>query len=215
MTEAKGKLIGKAKVVWVSTRRGISVADGIASNLVGRYLLHDVLSNEGAPLHEFSEANLVVFEVPPITKPQFEHKFLDVVQQIRALGPDVLVVVQPSLRRKSNKTLWISKWNYLQHAPFKFRQTCSCKTGNGAAGCHLVCYVGCSKAIFTTPCDEVPTLCATSKAAADSLSGTILYLIASMHLAVKAATAPTLCRPIDTIWSRGSSDTRLSSHTGD
>ena len=109
---------------------------------------------------------------------------LEIVQRIRSkgAGPEVLVVTQPSLRRKTNKALWISKWNLMSHIPFKFHQTCSCKTGNSVEGCHLTCYVGCSKAVDSGPCSEVPTLSTTSQAAVDSLSGTILHLIASMQL---------------------------------
>ena len=128
-----------------------------------------------------------------------------------------LVVIQPSLRRKANKSLWISKWNMLSHAPFKFSQTCSCQTGNRMPGCHLTCYVGCSGKVTSGPCSEVPTLCATSHAAIESFGGTIQHLIASSELASKGAqanpmeeverlnpeeaanarllvTAPTLCR---------------------
>ena len=57
----------------MSTRRGSPVADVIAGNLAGRYILHDVLSNGTAPLHELSEVDLVIFEAPSVARPQFEH----------------------------------------------------------------------------------------------------------------------------------------------
>ena len=149
--------------------------DILAGNITNRYILNDVLSQGAALFHEFAEADLVAFEVPPVTRPQFGHDMLDVVQRIRNSGPDVMVVVQPSLRRKT-KDLWISKWNMLSHTPFKFHQTCSCKTGNRVLGCHLTCFVGCSRAVMSEPCSEVPTLCTTSQAAIESFGGTILPL---------------------------------------
>ena len=180
------------KVVWVSTRRGGQVADAIAGNVVERYVLQDVLTNGTALFHEFSEADLVVFEVPPVTRPQFEHKMLDVVQKVLNSGPGVMVVVQPSLRRKTNKSLWISKWNMLSHAPFKFSQTCSCRTGNRIPGCHLTCYVGCSGKVTPGPCSEAPTLCTTSQAAVESFGASVQHLIglaASSELASRGSRA--------------------------
>ena len=167
MPDARATSSSKMQIVWVCTRRGDPVADAVAGNLVGRYNLHDVLVKGAAPFQEFSKADLVVFEVPSSTRPHFERKMLEIVQKVRALGLEVMVVVQPSLRRKSNKSVWVSKWNFMSLAPFKLHQTCSCKTGD-ASGCHLTCFVGSSKAIFAEPCGEIPTLCATSQAAVDS-----------------------------------------------
>ena len=191
-SEANNTIPSKTKVVWVSTRRGSSVADIIVGNILNRYVLQDVLTKGAALFHEFSEADLVVFEVPPVTRPQFEHKMLDVVQKVLNSGPDVMVVVQPSLRRKTNKSLWISKWNMLSQAPFKFSQTCSCRTGNRIPGCHLTCYVGCSGKVTPGPCSEVPTLCTTSHAAIESFGGTVQHLIglaASSELASRGSRA--------------------------
>ena len=87
-----------------------------------------------APLDELSTAHAVVLEAPPIVTARFEHDMLSLVSKIVAQGPEVAIIVQPSLRRKSNKTLWVHRWKRLVHAPFKFRQTCSCKTGNAVPG---------------------------------------------------------------------------------
>eukprot|EP00974_Lingulodinium_polyedra_P001683 159272-Lingulodinium_polyedra.AAC.1 len=62
---------------------------------------------------------------------------LELVQRVRAVGPEVAVIVQLSRRRKTKTPLWVARWNELPHAPFKFLRTCSCKTGNTAPGCHL------------------------------------------------------------------------------
>eukprot|EP00974_Lingulodinium_polyedra_P098058 9505494-Lingulodinium_polyedra.AAC.1 len=72
------------------------------------------------------------------------------------MGPDIAVVVQLCMRRRSNKTLGVTKWNYMQHVPFKFHQLFSCKTGNAVPGCHLACFVGASRAITLDPCAEIP-----------------------------------------------------------
>ena len=52
----------------------------MAGNVLERYVLQDVMTKGAALFHEFSEAHLVVFEAPPVTRPQFEHNMLDVVQ---------------------------------------------------------------------------------------------------------------------------------------
>ena len=119
------------------------------------------MANMTAPLDELSTAHLVVLEAPPNVAARFEHDMLSLVSRIMAQGPEVAVMVQPSLCRKSNKTLWVQRWNRLTHAPFKFRQTCSCKASNNVPGCHLTCLIGATTAIDMSPCAEVPTLSAT------------------------------------------------------
>ena len=177
MAEAPvSKGLGQQKLVWISTRRGEPVADTIASNVVGRYLLASIISEQIAPFREFMSVDTVVMEVPPVAKPKFEHQMLNIVQRIRAAGPTVLLIVQPSLRRKSNKTLWVHKWSSMAEAPFRFGQTCSCKTGNKLPGCHLTCLIGCSQEMQLTACTEVPTIAATSAAAVSSLGATVKYV---------------------------------------
>ena len=45
------------------------MVDGLAGNIVNRYVLHDVITSGAALFQEFSEADLVAFEVPPVTRP--------------------------------------------------------------------------------------------------------------------------------------------------
>ena len=96
----------------------------LAGHVTGKFVLYDTMASVTAPLHELSSAHAVVLEVPPVVAAGFEREFLNLVNKITALHLPILVVVQPSLRRKSNKTLWVSKWNFLPHVPFKFYQTC-------------------------------------------------------------------------------------------
>ena len=95
------------RVAWISTRRGTPAADAIAGNVLDRYVLHDVIGQVTAPFHEFSTAHVALLEVPPTVAPLYEHKLLDVISRLRAAGPDVAVIVQPSLRRRSDKSLWV------------------------------------------------------------------------------------------------------------
>ena len=104
---------------------------------MAKYVLHDMLASTLAPMHELSMAHLVVVEVPPVVTSRFEHDLLNYVYKLLALNVLVLAVVQPSLRRKTNTTLWVHKWNRMAHVPFKFYQTCLCKTGDCVQGCHL------------------------------------------------------------------------------
>ena len=134
-----------------------------------------------------------------------KHHQLDVVQRIRSTGPEVLIIVQPSLRRKSNKTLWVHKWNRLDKAPFRFHQTCSCKHGTEVQGCHLTCLIGSSFEMHLEPCGEVPTLSATSQAACVSLGSTLHHLLLSLPIGQRGpelvsvslpALAQTVCHPV-------------------
>ena len=172
-TEAFPAIPDDIRIAWISTRRGASAADGILANVLGRYLLHDVVSQLTAPFHELSHAHVAVLEVPPSVAPLYEHKLLDTITRIRAAGPEVAVIVQPSMRWRTDKSFWIHKWNQLRNALFKFFRTCSCQTGNSVKGCHFALYVGASWQLLLGPCVELPTLSSTSAASLLSLSGTL------------------------------------------
>ena len=159
--------------VWVSTRRALPAADALAANVLERYVLHDVMGRLTALYQEFSQAHVAVLEVPPSVSPSYEHKLLDVISRIKAAGPEVAVIVQPSMRRRSDKSLWVHKWNQLRHAPFRFRRTCSCQTGNAVPGCHFALYIGATCQLDCGPCAELPTLSATSSATMQALGGTL------------------------------------------
>ena len=194
-----------ARIALVSTRRAQAAADAIAGSVFAKYILHDMLTTVTAPMHELSSAHLVVLEIPPVVTAKFEHDLLNFVQKIIDLRLAVLAVVQPSLRRRSNKTLWVHKWNQLPQVPFKFGQTCSCKTGNHVPGCHLTYYVGCTARLNVQPCGDVPTFSTSPQASIACLGGTLNYLSALLlsrsetgsglvPLPVTAET-PTLCDP--------------------
>ena len=95
------------RLSWVSTRKAGPAADGLAANIVGCYLLHELLASVKLPLDELSSAHLVAIEVPPVDLKGFEHNILHLVAKIRAIGPHVAVIVQPSLRRQTQQALWI------------------------------------------------------------------------------------------------------------
>ena len=91
------KLPAWGKVIWVSPRKTRCTADAVAANIVDTYLLHELLVNVKLPLDELSSAHLVAIEVPPAPLAGFEHDLLQLVAKLRALGPNVLLIVQPSL----------------------------------------------------------------------------------------------------------------------
>ncbi len=169
---------------WISPRKSASAADIIAGNLLNNFVLHDIVASVKAPLHELSKAHLVMLEVPPVAAHRFEHDLLAVVQKVRLLGPEVAIIVQPSLRKRTNKTIWVHKWNFLPQAPFKFSQTCSCQMGDGAPGCHFTCYVGNTQHNKFGACQAVPTPTASPDAVQLGLSGTIHTLCAVLLAAV-------------------------------
>ena len=110
---------------------------------MAKCVLHDMLASRMAPIHELSTTHLVASEVPPVATAKFEHDLLNFIQKLPALHVPVLVVVQPSLRRKTNKAFCVHKWNHMAQIPFKFYQTCSRRTylamilpaRESAAGC--------------------------------------------------------------------------------
>ena len=136
-----------------------------------------MLKSQSAPMQELSEAKAVFIEAPAITKARYEQDMLELVSKVQKLHKDVVLLVQPSLRRKSNRTLWVHKWNNHRQVPFKFKQTCSCKLGNTVKGCHFTCMIGSTRELRLDGCNEVPTFCGTSQSALKSLSGTVSGLL--------------------------------------
>ena len=95
-----------ANAILVTTRRGELCCAHFAKHVRQQHNLEQVLSSNHSILQEFSNAKVVIFEVPPVTRPRFEFKMLQTVEKLRALGLDnILIRVQPSLRKKSNKAL--------------------------------------------------------------------------------------------------------------
>ena len=173
-----------ANAILVTTRRGELCCAHFAKHVRQQYNLEQVLSSNHSILQEFSNAKVVIFEVPPVTRPRFEFRMLQTVEKLRALGLDILICVQPSLRKKSNKALWVSKWNSMPESPFKFGQTCSCQTGGTEQNCHLTCYVGSTRDTKLLPCSAVPTLCVVPQVASNAFGRTVSHILAPwvLHL---------------------------------
>ena len=111
-------------VAWVSTRKARHIARSLAPEVDACYFLHELLGSVKLPLDELSQTHLVVVEVPPSTLRDFEHHLAMLVAKIRAAGPHVALITQPSLRKQTQKMTWISKWNRQKNRPFDIKQTC-------------------------------------------------------------------------------------------
>ena len=62
---------------------------------MGQYLLEEVLSSTDAPLQEMGSADLVIMELPPISKLGFEQRVFETVSKLQAVSREILLVVQP------------------------------------------------------------------------------------------------------------------------
>ena len=85
------------------------MADAFADRLVRTYLLHSLLVATKLPLDELSMAHLVAMEVPSKATIGFERLLLRLVQQTRAAGPQVAVIVAPQLRRQAQTMTWVNR----------------------------------------------------------------------------------------------------------
>ncbi len=164
------------RLIWISTRKAAPAADALAANIAGCYLLHELLASVKLPLDELSSAHLVAIEIPPVALKGFEHDLLHLVAKIRAIGPQVAIIVQPSLRRQTQQALWTHRWNKLDNRPFQITQTCSCQLGNRCQGCHFPVLLGTTYPVELASCSRVPTPGAQSLTLQRSLSGDLLAL---------------------------------------
>ena len=92
--------------------------------------------------NEFKGYPVTVIETPARCKQGFQQALALITQRILDYCSNVALIVQPNLRQKADKSLWIRKWNQSQTVPFYIHQTCSCQMGNGVQGAHIQCYVG-------------------------------------------------------------------------
>ena len=177
------------RLIWISTRKAAPAADALAANIAGCYLLHELLASVKLPLDELSSAHLVAIEIPPVALKGFEHDLLHLVAKIRAIGPHVAIIVQPSLRRRTQQALWIHRWNKLDSRPFQIMQTCSCRLGNRCQGCHFPVLIGTTYSVELDSCSRVSTPGAQPLTLQSSLSGDLLAL-AVLLLSDDYATPP-------------------------
>ena len=155
MTDTRG--INAFKVVWIATRKHQDLAESAFGNsLLSSHLLHKMLHVKST-LPELQAASLVAIELPANVESGYEQTVLSFTARALKQCPRMLMVVQPSLRRRSNRSTWVTRWN--QHRgfkPFLFIQSCSCLAGSGAAGCHVPTYVGTTEDVKFQWCNSVP-----------------------------------------------------------
>ncbi len=85
----------------MSTRKTGPDADALAAIIAGfDRLLHEILASVKMPLDELSAAHFVAINIPPVALKGFERDLLHLIVKIRAIGPHVAIIVQPSLRNK-------------------------------------------------------------------------------------------------------------------
>ena len=167
--------------MWIATRKFLPVAEeALGQRLLDSFLLHNVLHVK-SPLPELTAASHVAIELPANVEKGFEQLALDFHERVRTQCSQTFMIVQPSLRRRSNRSTWISRWN--QHRgtiPFLFRETCSCLAGDGVPGCHITVYVGTDSDIKLEPCGAAPTTDVTVQSANKSLVGLLQYIFGSL-----------------------------------
>ena len=134
------------RVAWIATRKALNVAsEALGNRLLSSHLLHDMLHVKST-LPELNAASLVATELPANVERGYEQYVLSFAARAMKHCPRILMIVQPSLRRRSNRSIWVTRWNQSRGIkPFEFSRTCSCLVGNGVPGCHVTMYVGTSE----------------------------------------------------------------------
>ena len=135
-------LPSECKIAWISSRRAQSISDVIAANLVGPFLLHEILTSIKLPLDELTEAQHAIVEIPPVAAEGYELKLLKLASSLRQRGITVTFLIQPSLRKSTQRSLWVQRWNQLPGRTFDITQTCSCKISQTNQSCHFTYWIG-------------------------------------------------------------------------
>ena len=122
------------KIIWLSARASI----------------HEALQILKQTTDEIS-TQMVFVELPPIAHLAYECKVFDTVKMLLYHGKHIILLVQPSLRKKTQRSIWAQRWNNID-TPLKFRQTCYCKLTPRATTCHFVYYIADSRKTRYEPC---------------------------------------------------------------
>ena len=123
------------QVTLLGTRRAQECTNGITW-LKARIPIHEALQILKQTTDEIS-AQMAFVELPPIAHLAYERKVLDMVKMLFYNGKHIILLVQPSLRKKTQRSIWVQRWNNID-TPFKFRQTCCCKLTPRKTTCHFV-----------------------------------------------------------------------------
>ena len=99
------------KVAWIATRKALPVAEAaLGKHLLESYLLHDMLHLKSS-LPELKAASYVAIELPANVEGGYEQIVLSFLNRVLNQCPKAVMIVQPSLRRRSNRSTWVSRWN--------------------------------------------------------------------------------------------------------
>ena len=153
----------------------------IDATITGTFLLNNVMERMKMPTQEFSQNDLVAFEVPPLVETQsFEHKFMPIINHIHSSGPHIAVLVQQCLRPKRQRPLWMHRWNAMDSKPFTFQKVSSCKLGDAVPGCHFECYIGTTLNMTAESCTSIATPTASPETVRHALGGFVNAVVSEL-----------------------------------
>ena len=109
-------------VALIATRRVRDIAAMMSPGQVTTYLLHEMVASPNMSLDEFARYPLIVIEVPPLCLDNFEKTLSKLVHKFRDQGSQVALMVQPSLRKQTHRSLCMQRRNKMQNVPFLLKK---------------------------------------------------------------------------------------------
>ena len=91
----------------MAPKKTIHVGGVLGDRLGATHHLHELLENLTLPLSELSGCSLVAIETPPVAIMKWEEKLLSLIQKIQGEGSHPLCIVQPSLRKRTQRSTWV------------------------------------------------------------------------------------------------------------
>ena len=108
-------------------------------------------------LDDLKGCSASILELPDCTDAHHELRIHSLLQRLTTITPHFAIVVQPSLRRRSPRPTWISRYNNLPNKLCYFRTTCSCQFSSHHTA-HIPTYLACTNNWGVPgPCSEIPT----------------------------------------------------------
>ena len=135
----------------ISTRKAQEICDHLKPQCQSAHILHTLMQRMTAACSELQAPN-VLLELPATGSENFHREVLKFVSHLSGAGKTIVALIQPNLRKRIARSVWVERWNTLQNTPFRFKQTCSCRFGTQH---HHTLFLGSTQLDSPEPCGEV------------------------------------------------------------
>ena len=100
----------------ISTRKAQEICDHLKPQCQSAHILHTLMQRMTAACSELQAPN-VLLELPATGSENFHREVLKFVSHLSGTGKNIVALIQPNLRKRIARSVWVERWNTLQNTP--------------------------------------------------------------------------------------------------